>query len=104
METLVGFIERVENRVLYYVTEYTEHQDTMSWFTDIWVHQLNGKVLFDECPDKPNFKCIAVGDLCKVGKDLRLEPDMKAIKKWVENEVLMHSLSDSPRRTTRPRA
>lgn len=104
MMTLIRFIEQVENLVFSHVTDFTEHQDTMSWFTDIWVHQLNGKVLFDECPDKPNFKRIAVGDLCKVGKDLRLEPDMKAVKKWVENEVLMYSLSDSPRRTTRPRA
>ena len=86
METLVRFIERVENRVLYYVTEYTEHQDTMHFLTPIWVHQLNGKVVFDDYPEKPNY-------LCTLDKNLRKVPDMKRIKKWVENEVLMHRLS-----------
>ena len=104
METLVRFIERVENKVLYYVTEYTEHQDTMHFLTEIWVHQLSGKVVFDDYPEKPNYKRTTVSDLCKLDKNLRKVPDMKAIKKWVENEVLMHSPSDSPRRTTRPRA
>lgn len=92
METLVRFIERVENKVLYYVTEFTEHQDTMSSCTKVWVHQLSGKVVFDDCPDKPNYKRATVHSLCKLGDDLRLMPDMKAIKKWIEGEVLMHSL------------
>ena len=92
METLIRFIERVENRVLCHVTEFTEHQDTMNWHTDLWVHQLSGKVVFDDYPEKPNFKRIAVHNLCKVGKDLRLVPDVKAVKRWVENEVLMRSL------------
>ena len=92
METLIRFIEKVENRVLSYVTEYTEHQDTMYRFTEIWVHQLNGKVVFDDYPDKPNYKRNTVFNLCKLDKNLRDVPDMKAIKKWVENEVLMHSL------------
>lgn len=93
METLIRFIERVENKVLFRVTEFTEHQDTMGCHTDVWVHQLNGKVIFNDYPDKPNFKRIPVYQLCKVGKDLRFEPDERAIKKWVENEVLMHRLS-----------
>ena len=92
METLVRFIERVENKVLYHVTEFTEHQDTLSSFTRIWVHMLNGKVVFNDFPGKPNYKRAAVGDLCKLDDDLRLIPDKKAIKRWVENEVLMHSL------------
>lgn len=93
METLVRFIERVENQVLYYVTEYTEHQDTMHFLTPIWVHQLNGKVVFDDYPEKPNYKRATVFDLCTLDKNLRKVPDMKRIKKWVENEVLMHRLS-----------
>ena len=93
METLIRFIERVENRVLYYVTEYTEKQDEMSYFTDLWVHQLSGKVIFDDCPEKPNYKRIPVGHLCTTDKNLRSIPDKKAIKKWVENEVLMHRLT-----------
>ena len=92
METLARFIERVENRVLYFVTEYTDHQDTMYFGTDIWVHQLSGKVVFDDCPGKPNYKRATVHALCKLGDDLRLVPDKKAIKKWVEGEVLLHSL------------
>ena len=92
METLIRFIEKVENRVLYYVSEFAEHQDTMSRLTEIWVHQLNGKVVFDDIPGKPNYKRTSVHHLCKLNKNLRLEPDMKAIKKWVENEVLMHRL------------
>lgn len=93
METLVRFIERVENQILYYVTEYTEHQDTMHFLTPIWVHQLNGKVVFDDYPEKPNYKRATVFDLCTLDKNLRKVPDMKCIKKWVENEVLMHRLS-----------
>lgn len=92
METLIRFIERVENKVLYCVSEFTEHQVTMSSSTEVWVHQLSGKVIFDDCPDKPNYKRTTVHSLCKLGDDLRLVPDKKAIKKWVEGEVLMHSL------------
>ena len=92
METLVRFIERVENKVLYYVTTYTENQDTMDRFTEIWVHQLNGKVVFDDYPDKPNYKRATVFNLCKLDNNLRNVPDMKAIKRWIENEVLMRSL------------
>ena len=92
METLVRFIERVENRVLYCVTEFTEHQDTMDSRTEIWVHQLSGKVVFDDTPDKPNYKRTTAFALCGIGKDLRYVPDKKAIKKWVEGEVLLHSL------------
>lgn len=93
METLVRFIERVENRVLYYITEFTKRQDTMPPNTEIWVHQLNGKVVFNEFPDKPNFKRTTAFALCGIGKDLWYMPDKKAIKKWVEEEVLMKSLS-----------
>ena len=92
METLIRFIEKVENRVLYYVAEFTEHQDTMPSCTGIWVHQLNGKVVFDDCPEKPNYKRTTVFDLCGLDNNLRYVPDMKRIKKWVENEVLMRSL------------
>lgn len=92
METLVRFIERVENRVLYFVTEFTEHQEEMSPCTNIWVHQLSGKTVFDDCPEKPNYKRTTVFDLCDIDQNLRYVPDMKRIKKWVEGEVLMHSL------------
>ena len=92
METLARFIERVENRVLYFVTEYTDHQDTMYFGTNIWVHQLSGKVVFDDSPEKPNYKRTTVSDLCKLDNNLRYVPDVKRIKKWVEGEVLMHSL------------
>lgn len=93
METLIRFIERVENRVLYYVTTYTENQDKMDRYTEIWVHQLSGKVVFDDYPEKPNYKRTTVFNLCKLDNNLRDVPDMKAIKKWVENEVLMHRLN-----------
>ncbi len=92
METLIRFIEKVENRVLYYVTEYTEHQDKMDYFTGLWVHQLNGRVIFNDSPTKSHYKRIAVGDLCTIDNNLRQIPDKKAIKRWVEGEVLMHSL------------
>ena len=92
METLIRFIEKVENRVLYFVTAYTEKKDNMSYTTDIWVHQLNGKVICNDIPDKPNYKRTCVGRLCKLDKNLKDVPDMKAIKNWVEGEVLMHSL------------
>ena len=92
METLARFIERVENRVLYFVTEYTDHQDTMYFGTNIWVHQLSGKVVFDDSPEKPNYKRTTVSDLCKLDNNLRYVPDVKRIKSWVEGEVLMHSL------------
>ena len=92
METLSRFIERVENKVLCCVTEFSEHQDTMSSHTEVWVHQLCGKVIFDDSPEKPNYKRTTVHSLCKLGDDLRLVPDKKAIKKWVEGEVLLHSL------------
>lgn len=92
METLVRFIEKVENKVLYYVTTYTENQDRMARDTEIWVHQLTGKVVFDDCPEKPNYKRTTVFNLTRLDKNLRDVPDMKAIKRWVEGEVLMHSL------------
>lgn len=93
METLVRFIERVENKVLYFVTEFTEHQDTMHPNTNIWVHQLSGKVVFDDYPEKPNYKRATVFDLCTLDRNLRYVPDKKRIKKWIEGEVLMHRLS-----------
>ncbi len=92
MMTLIRFIEKVENRVLSHVTDFTEHQDTMYFGTDIWVHQFSGKVVFDDSPEKPNYKRTTVSDLCKLDKNLRYVPDMKRIKNWVEGEVLMHSL------------
>lgn len=92
METLVRFIERVENQVLYYVTAYTKNKDNMSYTTDIWVHQISGKVICNDIPDKPNYKRISVGRLCNLDKNLKNVPDMKAIKNWIENEVLMHKL------------
>lgn len=92
METLVRFIERVENKVLYYVTAYTENKDNMSYTTGIWVHQISGKVICNDIPDKPNYKRISVGRLCKLDKNLKNVPDMKTIKNWIENEVLMHKL------------
>jgi len=92
MEMLVRFIERVENKVLFYVTEYTQKQDTMDGFEKIWVHQLSGKVYFDEYPEKPNYQFIPVYQLCDLDNNLRRIPDKKAIKNWVENDVLMHKL------------
>lgn len=92
METLIRFIEKVENRVLYYVTEYTEQQDKMSSSTQIWVHQLNGRVVFDDYPKGMGYKQNYMYRLCDFDKNFRHIPDKKAIKKWVENEVLMHSL------------
>ena len=92
METLIRFIERVENRVLYCVTEFTEHQETMHPNTEIWVHQLSGKVVFNDSPGKPNYKRTTVFDLCSLDNNLCYVPDKKRIKKWIEGEVLMHSL------------
>ena len=86
------FIERVENKVLFYVETFVEHQDSMYLFTEIWVHQLSGKVVFDDYPGKPNYKRTTVNRLCTLDNNLRHIPDKKAIKRWVEGEVLMHSL------------
>ena len=36
---------------------------------------------------------LPVYKLCNMDNELRWVPDRKAIKKWIEGEVLMHSLS-----------
>lgn len=91
METLIDFIAKVEEKVLYYVTHYTRNQDTMSVNTQLWVHQLNGKVVFDDYPKRDGYKLIHVYKLCDLDKNCKHIPDKKAIKKWVEGEVLLHS-------------
>ena len=90
MLTLIDFIRNVEDEVFEKVQYYTRHQDTIDVCTDIWVHQLNGKVLFDTCPSKPGFARRSVYMLCDLNKDLKRTPDKKAIKKWIEEEVLLH--------------
>jgi len=90
MLTLIDFIRNVEDEIFEKVQYYTRHQDTIDGCSDIWVHQLNGKVLFDTCPSKPGFARRSVYMLCDLNKDLKRTPDKKAIKKWIEEEVLLH--------------
>ena len=92
MLTLIDFIRNVEDEVYEKVQYYTRNQDTIDGCSDIWVHQISGKVICNDIPDKPNYKRISVGRLCKLDKNLKNVPDMKAIKNWIENEVLMHKL------------
>ena len=90
MLTLIDFIRNVEDEVFEKVQYYTRHQDTIDGCSDIWVHQLNGKVLFNKYPTKPGYARKSVYMLCDLDKDLKRTPDKKAIKKWVEEEVLLH--------------
>ena len=70
METLIRFIEKVENRVLYFVTAYTEKKDNMSYTTDIWVHQLNGKVICNPTTSVPvsaaSANWIRISRMCRI--------------------------------------
>lgn len=90
MLTLIDFIRNVEDEVFEKVQYYTRHQDAMDSCTDIWVHQINGKVLFDKYPTKPGYARKSVYMLCDLNKDLKRTPDKKAIEKWIEEEVLLH--------------
>ena len=90
MLTLIDFIRNVEDEVFEKVHYYTRHQDTIDGCSDIWVHQISGKVLFNKYPTKPGYARKSVYMLCDLDKDLKRTPDKKAIKKWVEEEVLLH--------------
>lgn len=93
MLTLIDFIKNVEDEVFEKVLFYTRHQDKFGLLPTIWVHQLKGKVTFD-FPSRPSgYAHLPIYKLCDLDKDLNKVPDKKAIKKWIEGEVLMHSLS-----------
>lgn len=92
MVTLIDFIKNVEDEVFEKVLFYTRHQDKFGLLPTIWVHQLKGKVTLD-FPSRPSgYARLPIYKLCNLDKDLNKVPDKKAIKKWIEGEVLMHSL------------
>ena len=91
MTTLINFIKNVEDEVFEKVAFYTRHQDEYNMCTDIWVHQIKGKVIFDDYPKRPGYVRQSVYKLCGLDQNLRHVPDRKAIKNWIENEVLMHA-------------
>ena len=91
MTTLINFIKNVEDEVFEKVLYYTEHQENLDMWTDIWVHQIKGKIVFDDYPKRPGYVRISVYKLCGLDQNLRHIPDKKAIKRWIENEVLMHA-------------
>ena len=90
---LVDFIKNVEDEVLEKVEHITKYQKDQASFIDVWVHQLTGKVVVDDWPAKPGYKRKSLYMLCNLDKDLHWKPDKKAIKKWIEEEVLVHPSS-----------
>ena len=93
MVTLIDFIKNVEDEVFEKVLFYTRHQEDYGLLPMIWVHQLKGKVCFNDAPRATGYAHLPVYKLCNMNSELRWIPDKKAIKKWIEGEVLMHSLS-----------
>ena len=91
MIRLVDFIKNVEDEVFEKVQYFTRNQDKIDSSSRIWVHRLKGKVRFDEAPSKPGFAWQPCYHLCCLDNDLRWTPDKKAIKKWIEEEVLMYA-------------
>lgn len=91
MMTLIDFIKNVEDEVFEKVQYYTRHQEKYGMCTDIWVHQIKGKVIFDDYPKKPGYVRKPVYMLCDLDTNLHHVPDKKAIKKWIEGEVLLHA-------------
>lgn len=92
MVTLIDFIKNVEDEVYEKVLFYTRHQEDYGLLPMIWVHQLKGKVVFNISPRGTGYAKLPVYKLCGIDNDLKWVPDKKAIKKWIEGEVLMHSL------------
>ena len=91
MTTLINFIKNVEDEVFEKVQYFTRHQDTVDKFAWIWVHQFKGKVIFDDEPPRPGYLHMPVYKLCNLDQNLKWIPDKKAIKQWIEGEVLMHA-------------
>ena len=92
MLTLIDFIKNVEDEVYEKVLFYTRHQEDYGLLPMIWVHQLKGKVVFNISPRGTGYAKLPVYKLCGIDNDLKWVPDKKSIKKWIEGEVLMHSL------------
>lgn len=92
MVTLIDFIKNVEDEVYEKVLFYTRHQEDYGLLPMIWVHQLKGKVVFNISPRGTGYAKLPVYKLCGIDNDLKWVPDKKSIKKWIEGEVLMHSL------------
>ena len=92
MVTLIDFIKNVEEEVYEKVLFYTRHQEDYGLLPMIWVHQLKGKVVFNISPRGTGYAKLPVYKLCGIDNDLKWVPDKKSIKKWIEGEVLMHSL------------
>ena len=89
MIRLVDFIKNVEDEVFEAVQNITLfHKEEIHW-SAIWVHQFKGKVCAIDSPCKPGFVRQPVYKLCTTDNDLRWIPDKKAIKKWIEEEVLL---------------
>lgn len=92
MVTLIDFIKNVEDEVYEKVLFYTRHQEDYGLLPMIWVHQLKGKVRFADAPRDSGYARLPVYKLCGIDNEFKWVPDKKAIKKWIEGEVLMHSL------------
>ena len=90
MITLIDFIKNVEDVVFEEVQNFSRNQKDVSASTLIWVNQLDGRVCFGDSPLKPGYVHQPVYKLCGMDKELKWIPDKKAIKKWIEGEVLMH--------------
>ena len=99
MTMLVDFIKNIEDEVLEKVEYITRFKKEEVHSAYIWVHQLTGKVIVNDWPSKPGYIRKSLYMLCTLDKDLHCVPDIKAIKKWVEQEVLVHPSSvKKPRR------
>lgn len=102
MITLIDFIRNVEDEVFEEVQNFSRNQKEVSASTLIWVNQLDGRISFGESPLKPGYVHQPVYKLCGMDKDLKWIPDKKAIKKWIEGEVLMHPSTVRKRKVVFP--
>lgn len=100
MITLIDFIKNVEDEVFEKVLLYTRHQKDHDLSPMIWVHQLKGKVCLDYPTRPAEYAHLPIYRLCNLNKDLKRIPDKKAIKKWIEEEVLMHPSTVRRRKNT----
>ena len=97
MITLMDFIKNVENEVFERVDYITKFRKDVLLSEIIWVHQLKGKVVTENSPSQIGFVHKHVSSLCILDRELRWIPDKKAINKWIEEEVLLHPSSVTPR-------
>ena len=102
MITLMEFIKNVEDEVFEKVQHFTRNQKDYGPAPCIWVHQLKGKVLFDEIPMRPGYVRESVHRLCNLDGNLKWVPDRKAINRWIEGEVLLHPSSAKSHKVVSP--